>query len=404
MYTVIFGCGNVGMQTLKFIGEDRVDFFCDNNLEFVGKFVANKEVISYKRLLDLLKTNDVLIVLGVNGYHAEKISEQLENDNIYDFVVSKSLPGFSYNSRLDDDVFAKLMNEAGRYEFIIHYLKKRVLDAKKEINYLKRHADIHKMSPAEGRLREKQLSCVKRTAEVLDFLKGNCPVSCWITGGTLIGKMRHDGFIPWDDDIDFGIMRSDVYMLIEFFRKYSTVVIPGDYSKGAVPGKASLSKYNSVETASYIFRNKYILEIFPDLMRIHIREKNKLKIALELFAFDYYAEDLTIEKYHEYVSEGFMMKKKISCKEWFDYCYDKIENSGIVSLKPTNKILPGIDSFIYRGLWNIEDFIPYDAVYPLKEVTFEEAKFLCVNDELRYMQHDYPDWENFPEKIHVDEE
>ena len=58
MYTVIFGCGNVGMQTLKFIGEDRVDFFCDNNLEFVGKFVANKEVISYKRLLDLLKTKN----------------------------------------------------------------------------------------------------------------------------------------------------------------------------------------------------------------------------------------------------------------------------------------------------------------------------------------------------------
>lgn len=404
MYTVIFGCGNVGMQTLKFIGEDRVDFFCDNNLEFVGKFVANKEVISYKRLLDLLKKNNVLIVLGVNGYNAEKISDQLENDNIYDFVVSKSLPGFSHNSRLDEAVFEKLKNEAGRYEFIIKYLRKRVMDEKKEINYLKRHADIHKMSPAEGRLREKQLSCVKRTAEVLDFLKENCPVSCWITGGTLIGKMRHDGFIPWDDDIDFGIMRNDVYKLIEFFRKYSTVVIPGDYSEGAVPGKASISEYNSVETASCFFGGKYILVIFPDLMRIHIREGNKLKIALELFVFDYYAEDLTIEKYHEYVSEGFMMKKKISCKEWFDYCYDKIENSGIVCLKPTNKILPGIDSFIYRGLWNIEDFIPYDAVFPLKEVSFEKAKFLCVNDELRYMQHDYPDWESFPEKIHVDEE
>lgn len=57
---------------------------------------------------------------------------------------------------------------------------------------------------------------LRKFIEVCDLLK----IRYYIVGGTLLGAVRHRGFIPWDDDIDICMPRSDYEQFIAKGQKY----------------------------------------------------------------------------------------------------------------------------------------------------------------------------------------
>ncbi len=61
--------------------------------------------------------------------------------------------------------------------------------------------------------------------EILDVVMKFCDeheIKCWLDGGTLIGTIRHKGYIPWDDDIDLGMLRPDYEKFMKLFNKENT--------------------------------------------------------------------------------------------------------------------------------------------------------------------------------------
>lgn len=75
-----------------------------------------------------------------------------------------------------------------------------------------------KFNPDGSVLRNHQM----RMLEILEVIDGICKkhgLTYWLCGGTLIGAIRHQGFIPWDDDIDIEMPEKDYK---EFLRICST--------------------------------------------------------------------------------------------------------------------------------------------------------------------------------------
>jgi hypothetical protein len=55
-----------------------------------------------------------------------------------------------------------------------------------------------------------------------EFAK-KCEIEYWACGGTLLGAVRHSGFIPWDNDIDISVMFSDLKKIKKNLDKQSTL-------------------------------------------------------------------------------------------------------------------------------------------------------------------------------------
>ena len=75
-----------------------------------------------------------------------------------------------------------------------------------------------KFNPEGSLLRRQQMRMLEILLEVDKICKKH-DISYWLSSGTLIGALRHDGFIPWDDDLDIEMMRSDYMRLMEVLPK-----------------------------------------------------------------------------------------------------------------------------------------------------------------------------------------
>lgn len=66
-----------------------------------------------------------------------------------------------------------------------------------------------------GKIKQLSLQLLKDIAQVCD----ECGYSYMIAFGTLLGAVRHKGYIPWDDDVDIVMHRAEVELFLDTFQK-----------------------------------------------------------------------------------------------------------------------------------------------------------------------------------------
>ena len=68
--------------------------------------------------------------------------------------------------------------------------------------------DFSKYNGEGTMLRKAQLRMVDILVAIDKVCRDN-GINYWIDYGTLLGAVRHKGFIPWDDDIDICVLTED---------------------------------------------------------------------------------------------------------------------------------------------------------------------------------------------------
>ena len=244
--------------------------------------------------------------------------------------------------------------------------------------------DITKIPCAKGELREKQLAGLALLEKVGAICKEN-NLLYWLDFGTLLGAVRHKGFVPWDDDIDICVLRRDYEKLRNILKQeFANTDISVRETHPVFPNRFQLRISQSGDTVE--------MDIFPVDEYVVSKVSEKEKISL----------NERIKKAQGILNEHSMQNEKFksdinSVKQYISYLNEKIICPQSVFEKVHNPLLYyGIDwAHTYR-----DNTISFDTIFPLSEISFEGKKFPCPNRATEHLQNLYGNYDCFPKVIY----
>lgn len=107
-------------------------------------------------------------------------------------------------------------------------------------------SELRKRFNPDGSLLRRQQLRMLELLEVIDVICRKHQIPYWLSSGTLIGAARHKGFIPWDDDLDIEMLRSDYLRLLK--------VLPQDFRTILHCKLMKQIPITSLYTANYVIR------------------------------------------------------------------------------------------------------------------------------------------------------
>lgn len=230
--------------------------------------------------------------------------------------------------------------------------------------------------------------------DILDYVTEFCDkneITYWLDSGTLLGAVRHKGFIPWDDDIDICMLRDDYNKFLELFKK-------------------NLDKryrvLNDTEDSDYTHPFTKVLST------LHFCGSSEIKnngIWIDIFPMDYYNKEF-YEELSEFGSlRGKRIKNKRKLKEKVNIFVkikllleqriikikrDKLKRKLLKAQNLGKKEILKYPLSIVIAPENIE----YIDVFPIKKVIFEGKKYSSPFNFDIYLKKLYGDYMQLPKK------
>lgn len=384
---ILYGAGRDGAEAVNFFGSDNIYCFVDGNADRVGDNISGKEIISFEKLKKMagnsdLEDKEVVITVGYSRWAVYTIAHQLRRIGIEKFSVYSDIKK-RWNCGAD---------YLNRDVTIYPCEQESVLEVYKyQLEWMLRHTSASDLKPAQGAMRVKQLDEIDNLKLFLELVS-HLNLRFIMNHGTLIGAVRHRGFIPWDDDMDLCLMRDDYEKLLKFAEDSNQIEILyncGNYNYRAKDGRYKIPKSEK----------KYLLILGRGYTQIFCNDEEEScfdnRVITDIIPIYYFRDDYSVEQYKAEHDYWFSIRKQNFDRA--DEEYAKGECAKNVVVDESHKVGYLFDWATFYSYHNASTRRSLDCslwetkdLFPLQKMTFETVELWAPANPVKWLNQINP--------------